>query len=85
MSKYRLQTPITEEDFVDFLIQHNIETVEELNDFSEMYLLMISEANEPCATYYTIEETVHQERPFQALIKPLKTHGYFGLKLVANT
>ena len=59
MSKYRLQTPITEEDFVDFLIMHNIETVEELNDFSEMYLLMISEANEPCATYYTIEETVH--------------------------
>tara|TARA_E500000305_G_C3868400_1_gene163940 strand:- start:218 stop:460 length:243 start_codon:yes stop_codon:yes gene_type:complete len=54
-----LQTPITEEDFVDFLIRHNIETVEELNDFSEMYLLMISEANEPCATYYTIEETVH--------------------------
>ena len=59
MSKYRLQTPITEEDFVDFLIMHNIETVEELNDFSEMYLLMTSEANEPCATYYTTEETVH--------------------------
>ncbi len=63
MSKCRpikkTRSPITEEDFVDFLIQHNIQSAEELNDFSEMILLMKSEANEPCGIRWSKEETIH--------------------------
>ena len=39
--------PITEELLVEFLIEHNIETAEELDDFSQYIHLLEVEPNVP--------------------------------------
>jgi len=40
--------PITEEMLVEFLIEHEIETAEELDVFSAMVHLLMLEPNVPC-------------------------------------
>ena len=39
--------PITEELLVEFLIEHEIEDAEELEEFSEMIHLLLAEPNVP--------------------------------------
>ena len=40
--------PITEEMLVDFLIDHEIESAEELDTFSQIVHLLMLEPNVPC-------------------------------------
>jgi len=39
--------PITEEMLVDFLVEHQIDDADELEEFSEMIHLLMMEANVP--------------------------------------
>ena len=41
-------SPITEEMLVDFLIEHEIESAEELDTFSQIVHLLMLEPNVPC-------------------------------------
>ena len=41
-------SPITEEMLVDFLIEHEIESAEELDTFSAIVHLLMLEPNVPC-------------------------------------
>lgn len=52
-------SPITEEMLVDFLIDHKIESAEELGDFSLMIHLIRAEPNRIMATSWDEEVWVH--------------------------
>jgi hypothetical protein len=51
--------PITEEILVEFLLEHNIECAEDLDDLSHLILLIRAEANAPCAVMWDEDVTVH--------------------------
>ena len=51
--------PITHEMIVEFLIKHNIDCAEELDDLSHLIRLIRAEANTPCGAMWDEEVTVH--------------------------
>ena len=51
--------PITEEILVEFLLEHNIECAEEIDDLSHLILLIRAEANTPCGAMWSEDVTVH--------------------------
>ena len=53
------RSPITEEMLVQFLIDHSIESAEELNEFSLMIHLMEAEPDRILANTWTEEVTIH--------------------------
>ena len=53
------RSPITEEMLVQFLIDHSIESAEELNEFSLMIHLMEAEPDRILANTWTEEVTLH--------------------------
>ena len=53
------RSPITEEMLVQFLIDHSIESAEELNEFSNLIHLMEAEPNRILANTWTEDVTIH--------------------------
>ena len=53
------RSPITEEMLVQFLIDHSIESAEELNEFSLMIHLIEAEPDRILANTWTEEVTLH--------------------------
>ena len=51
--------PITEEMLVEFLLEHGVECAEDLDKLSHLIHLIRAEADTPCKSIWTEEETVH--------------------------
>ena len=51
--------PITEEMLVEFLLEHNVECAEDLDELSHLIHLIRAEANTPCGAMWSEDVTVH--------------------------
>ena len=51
--------PITEDIFVEFLMEHGIECAEDLDDLSHLIHLIRAEANTPCGAMWDEDVTIH--------------------------
>ena len=55
----RYYMPITEEMLVEFLLEHNVECAEDLDDLSHLIHLIRAEANTPCGAMWDEDVTIH--------------------------